>query len=70
LNSGARRDHATSIPWEAVVDPARAISAREGAATFGYNLPVRSVFGKLHQGRRAATIEKELRQRALVAPTV
>lgn len=63
-------EYHVAVRWEAVVDPARAISAREGAATFGYSLPVRSVFGKLHQGRRAATIERELRQRALVAPTV
>jgi hypothetical protein len=59
-----------AVQWEALVEPARAISAREAAATFGYNLPVRSVFGKMHQGRRASVLEKELRQRAIAALAV
>jgi hypothetical protein len=59
-----------AVHWEAVVEPARAIPAREASTTFGYNLPYRSVFAKLHNGRCAASLEKELRQRANVAPAV
>jgi hypothetical protein len=52
------------VRWEALVGANRAISARESASVFGYNLPVRSVFGKMHQGRRATLLEKELRRRS------
>jgi hypothetical protein len=56
--------HLTVI-WEALVDGTRAISAREATSVFGYNLPVRSVFGKMHQGKKASALEKELRLRAM-----
>lgn len=59
-----------AVKWEALVDVSRALSAREATTAFGYNLPVRSVFGKMHQGKRAASLEKELRSRAVVAAAV
>ncbi|MGI9043936.1 MAG: hypothetical protein ACR2GK_07390 [Gemmatimonadaceae bacterium] len=59
-----------AVRWEALVNPAHAISAREASTTFGYILPVRSVFGKLHHGKRAAALEKELRAKGGGAPAV
>jgi hypothetical protein len=53
------------VRWE-VVAPERAISSADAAARFGYNLPVRSVFAKLHRGSAALRLEQELRSRAKV----
>ena len=50
------------VRWE-VVPPERAISSREVGAQFGYSLPVRSVFAKLHRGSVAMRLEQELRSR-------
>jgi len=58
------------VDWEAIVEAPAAVSAREASASFGYQLPVRSVFAKLHQGRDAGVIERELRKRASVASAV
>jgi hypothetical protein len=58
-------EYHVGIEWEAIVDAENAISAREAATAFGYSLPVRSVFGKMHRGRRASSIERELRERAI-----
>ena len=68
--SGAQQpaEYHLAVNWEAVVDAQHAISAREATSAFGYNLPVRAVFGKMHQGKRAAPLEKELRLRAIAAP--
>jgi hypothetical protein len=52
------------VRWE-VVPPERAISAADAAAEFGYNLPVRSVFAKLHRGSLAQRLEHELHARAV-----
>lgn len=70
--SGAQKpaEYHLTVNWEALVDGSRAISAREARSAFGYSLPVRSVFGKMHQGKRAASLEKELRLRAIAAPAV
>jgi hypothetical protein len=70
--SGAQQpaEYHLAVKWEALVDPPQAISAREATSAFGYNLPVRSVFGKMHQGKRAASLEKELRARAAGAQAV
>jgi hypothetical protein len=50
------------VRWN-VVPPERAISSADAIAQFGYNLPVRSVFAKLHRGGVAQRLEKELRLR-------
>jgi hypothetical protein len=50
------------VKWE-VVPIGRAISSADVAAQFGYNLPVRSVFAKLHRGSVALQLEQELRSR-------
>jgi hypothetical protein len=52
-----------NVEWK-VVPPERAISSADAAAQFGYNLPVRSVFAKLHRGSVAMRLEEELRLRA------
>jgi hypothetical protein len=49
-----------NVRWE-VVPPERAISAADVATQFGYSLPVRSVFAKLHRGSVALRLEQELR---------
>jgi hypothetical protein len=51
-----------SVEWE-VVPPDRAISSADAVAKFGYNLPVRSVFARLHRGNAALQLEQELRAR-------
>ncbi len=51
-----------SVPWE-VVPSDRAISSADALAQFGYSLPVRSVFAKLHRGSVALRLEQELRSR-------
>jgi hypothetical protein len=50
-----------NVRWE-IVPPDQAISAAE-ATELGYNLPVRSVFAKLHRGSKALRLEQELRSR-------
>lgn len=50
------------VRWE-VVPEEQAISSADAAADFGYNLPVRSVFAKLHRGTLAQRLEQELRSR-------
>jgi hypothetical protein len=51
------------VQWE-FVPPESAISAADVATQFGYSLPVRSVFAKLHRGSVALRLEQELRSRA------
>lgn len=50
------------VQWNAV-RPEQAIASSEAATNFGYNLPVRSVFAKLHRGSVAVRLENELRSR-------
>jgi len=50
------------VEWD-VVPAERAITAADAASQFGYNLPVRSVFAKLHRGSAATRLEQELRSR-------
>jgi hypothetical protein len=58
-----------SVAWQTIVPAHLAISSQEAVA-MGYNLPVRSVFAKLHNGKIAAMLEQELRIRATAgAPT-
>lgn len=51
-----------AVEWEVVLPPEMAVSRRD-AIQFGYNLPVRSVFGKLHSGHAAQKLEDEMRRR-------
>ncbi len=51
------------VDWQ-VVPRDRAITPGDAAARFGYNLPVRSTFAKLHRGSLALRLENELRARA------
>jgi hypothetical protein len=51
------------VRWD-VVPSELAITAADVATQFGYNLPVRSVFAKLHRGSVATRLEQELRLRA------
>jgi hypothetical protein len=51
------------VAWEAIVPESKALSSSQAKA-LGYDLPVRSVFARLHRGSTAANIEKELRRRA------
>ena len=51
------------VEWQ-VVPADRAITSSDAATQFGYNLPVRSVFAKLHRGSIASRLENELRTRA------
>lgn len=51
------------VEW-LVVPADRAITSSDAATQFGYNLPVRSVFAKLHRGSIALRLENELRARA------
>lgn len=48
------------VNWEVIVSEKDAISSNE-ARKVGYNLPVRTVFGKLHKGPLAEKLEKDLR---------
>jgi hypothetical protein len=52
-----------SVEWQ-VVPADRAITSSDAATQFGYNLPVRSVFAKLHRGSVALRLENELRSRS------
>jgi hypothetical protein len=52
-----------NVQWE-VVPLEGAICAADVANQFGYSLPVRSVFAKLHRGSVALRLEQELRLRA------
>ncbi len=52
-----------NVNWEIVLPAPAAVSVRE-AAELGYNLPVRTVFGRLHSGHAARRLEKEVRSRA------
>jgi hypothetical protein len=47
------------VNWHIVVSKENALSANE-AASFGYNLPVRTVFGKLHKGSIAKKLEQTI----------
>jgi hypothetical protein len=51
------------VSWQVAPDE-RSITSSEAATQFGYNLPVRSVFAKLHRGSVALRLENELRSRA------
>jgi len=52
-----------SIEWQ-IAPAERSITSSDAATQFGYNLPVRSVFAKLHRGSIALRLEKELQSRA------
>ncbi|MFK2825233.1 hypothetical protein QYG89_05980 [Bacillus sp. B190/17] len=51
------------VEWEVIVPENQGITSSE-AARLGYNLPVRTVFGKLHKGVLAEKIVQELKTRA------
>lgn len=50
------------VKWECVLPKDKALSNRE-ASSMGYNLPFRTVFGRLHRGRLAEKLVKEIRSR-------
>lgn len=56
-------EYHVSVYWEIILSKDRAISCSEAASTFGYKLPVRSVFGKLRRGKFAKKLEEEIRKR-------
>jgi hypothetical protein len=51
------------VEWQ-VVPADRAITSSDAATQYGYKLPVRSVFAKLHRGSLALQLESELRSRS------
>lgn len=50
------------VKWEVILPPQKALSNREASA-IGYNLPVRTVFGRLHRGQLAKRLEDEILKR-------
>jgi hypothetical protein len=60
--SQAPGEYHLAVKWECIVPPDHAISASH-AMTLGYDLPVRSVFAKLHKGSIATALERELLSR-------
>lgn len=58
-----------NVRWE-VVPADQAISATDVANKFGYSLPVRSVFAKLHRGSVALRLEQELRSKAQASNSI
>ncbi len=51
-----------AVQWVVVVPEGQALTARE-AVTLGYQLPVRSVFARLHNGPAARKLETALKGR-------
>lgn len=52
-----------TVNWEVVLPLEEAVSTRD-AKQLGYNLPVRTVFGRLHSGRAAQKLEDEICSRS------
>ena len=50
------------VQWDRVLPEDKALSNRE-ASSMGYNLPIRTVFGRLHRGTLAKKLEAELLNR-------
>jgi hypothetical protein len=51
------------VDWQIILPKEKSIKPKQ-AQGLGYNLPVRTVFGKLHNGTAAITLENELKRRA------
>jgi hypothetical protein len=51
------------VSWKTILQPQAALSNSEASA-MGYSLPVRTVFGRLHRGRRASQLEAAIKKRA------
>ncbi len=61
-NSQLPNEYHLDVTWEVIVSEKDAIPASE-ASKLGYNLPVRTVFGRLQKGILADKLEKEIRKR-------
>ena len=55
-------EYHVSVDWNVVLSQEASLSNSE-ASNMGYNLPVRTVFGRLHRGRLAQKLEKEMLHR-------
>ena len=52
------------VDWEVQLGSDQAISASTASRDFDYNLPVRTVFGRLKRGRSARRLTEEIRRRS------
>lgn len=55
-------EYQLKVKWDCVLPEDKALSNRE-ASSIGYNLPIRTVFGRLHRGKLAKKLETELLSR-------
>ena len=56
------QEYHMKVKWDCILPKDKALSNRE-TTSMGYSLPIRTVFGKLHKGKLADKLEKEVMRR-------